>query len=230
MKKHVLVNSFLLVVVIVLGIGVGLGLARIKAARSSATQGAISQSEQAEDTRPLSERARQAGRYISNERPSRANAFSDLARLADSSSAVIIGIPQRNVTNLTPDGRSVTIDYEVRVEHSFRGSLRQGSAITVSLPGGMVAFEDGSTAEIRTPWFRKMQEGKAYALFLRPRGWGNSFVTTGGPQGVFEIPTTRDSRAVRAHSGLPNDPMWRYHNVDVRAFLREVRRVTNSSR
>lgn len=53
-----------------------------------------------------------------------------------------------------------------------------------------------------------------------------SFGLTGGAQGVFEIPTTPRDRVVRTHAGIQRDPMWRYQNMDVTAFLREVRQAT----
>jgi hypothetical protein len=179
-----------------------------------------------EDTRPLKEKAKQGGRFVETHNPNRATVCADLSALANRSDAVIIGTPQKNMSNMTPDGKSIMLDYTVKVEYVYKGALREGDTITVSLPGGKVMFEDGSTAEVRTPWFKKMENGKTYALFLSPNGRSGSFVTTGEAQGLFEIPTTKDSSAVKTHSGLLTDPMWKYHNTDVKAFLRELRRAT----
>jgi hypothetical protein len=115
----------------------------------------------------------------------------------------------------------------VRVAYVYKGAIREGNIITVSLPGGKVGFDDGSTAEIRTPWFKKMMNGKAYVLFLTATSRPKVFVTTGEAQGIFEIPTTaKGLRIVQAHTGVPNDPIWKYQGKDVRDFLKELRRIT----
>jgi hypothetical protein len=70
-----------------------------------------------------------------------------------------------------------------------------------------------------------MQEGTTYLLFLSEAPGGRAFVTTGQAQGVFEIPTSEGSRTVKPHTGIMRDPMWKYQNMDVKVFLREVRKA-----
>ena len=229
MRKRALMNVLLVASVVAAGLGLGLGMAKISASRrlSGVARQAVPQQGSGTDIRPLRERAKQTGRYIGDQGPQKIGAFSDLAGLAGSSSAVIIGIPQDNVTALSPDGKSATIDYKVRVMYVYKGRLQEGDVITVSLPGGRVSFEDGSVAEVRTPWFKKMMNGKAYALFLAPSARSRVFATTGEAQGVFEIPMTeKDKTPVQSSVGLPNDPMWKYHGKDAKDFLKELRRVT----
>jgi hypothetical protein len=232
MKKNGSVNYLLVAVVILTGVGVGLGLSKMSGRRLS--QGASAspavQPSQTADTDSLKEKAKRAGgRYVGGESPSRVGEFKNLTGLTARSAAVIIGIPQENRTSLTPDGRSVTIDYKVRVEHVYKGTFNEGSTVTVSLPGGRIGFADGSTAEVRTPWFKKMETGKAYALFLTGGGRNGTFVTTGNAQGLFEIPTTKYSRAVQTHSGNPGDPIWKYNGMDVKAFLAELRQASGKA-
>jgi hypothetical protein len=229
-KKRALINSLLTISIILAGVGLGYGLSRMATSRRKA---AIARSfmpatgQVAKDTRPLRERAKQAGRYVTQQAPKRSAVFADLAGLSDSSSAVIVGIPEDNISTLSTDGKNITIDYRVKVMYVYKGALREGETITVSLPGGMMAFEDGSTAEVRTPWFRKMMNGKAYALFLTATSNSGQFVTTGEAQGLFEIPMTlKDSMIIQTHSGLPGDPISKYSTMDARDFLRELRRVT----
>jgi hypothetical protein len=88
-----------------------------------------------------------------------------------------------------------------------------------------VHFSDGTSAEVRTPWFKKMQEGTTYLLFLNQPALGQPFVTTGAAQGLFEIPTTQGSRVVKTHTGILKDPIWKYNGMDVKAFLKEVRQA-----
>jgi hypothetical protein len=180
-----------------------------------------------EDKRPLKERAKEAGHGLKVERlPKKADEFADLAALNANSSAVIIGTPVDNTMNLTPDGLSITIDYKVRVEYVYKGGFQEGNFITVSVPGGMVRFADGSSAEVQTPWFRKMQQGLTYALFLKPGPRSGGFSPTGEAQGVFEIPTTEGNRVVKTYSGLRQDRIHKYHDMDVSKFFKELRKVT----
>jgi hypothetical protein len=179
-----------------------------------------------EDKRPLQERAKESGGVKLEKSPKKADEFADLAELNANSSAVIIGTPLDNIMNLTPDGMSVTIDYKVRVEYVYKGGFQEGSFVTVSLPGGMVRFADGSTAEVKTPWFKKMQHGTAYALFLKSGPRSGAFAPTGEAQGVFEIPTTKESRVVKTQSGLRQDRIHKYHDMDVNKFFQELRKIT----
>lgn len=180
------------------------------------------------DNRTLKEKAKQSRTFIDSKAPGKER-YADLEQLTRQSDVVVIGTPQQNVCRLTPDGRSITTDYQVRVEYSYKGRLQEGNIISVSLPGGLVEFEDGSRAEIRAPWFKKMENGHTYLLYLKNITASRPFVTTGGPQGVFEIPTSRESRSVKSNSGLPQDQMWKYHNMNVRVFFKEVRKAAKKS-
>jgi hypothetical protein len=165
---------------------------------------------------------------VTDKNPNKPNAFSDLVGLAKDSSAVIIGVPQDNTTALSADGKSITIDYTVKVMYVYKGALQKDSTITVSLPGGRVMFDDGSMAEVRTPWFKKMMNGKAYALFLTATPRSGVFATTGEAEGLFEVPMTEKDTVttVQTHTGIPNDPIWKYHGKDAKEFFKELRRAT----
>ena len=152
--------------------------------------------------------------------------YADLADLVKNSAAVIIGTVQKNTPVLSTDGKSLSLDYAIRVEYVYKGRIRTDNTIIVRLPGGRMKFEDGSIAEIMTPWFKKMQNGKTYALFLQPEVGSSRFITTGEAQGVIEIPTTREDRTVKTHSGLPHHPIRKYNGQDVTVFFRELRQVT----
>jgi len=177
------------------------------------------------DERTLRDRAKLERHVIKLEAQAQSRTYADLADLANHSTVVIIGTPVANLSKITPDGKSATIDYQIKVEYVYKGAMREGDLVKVSLPGGMIRFENGSTAEVRTPWFRKMLNGQTYALFLTPSTSGN-FLTTGGAEGVFDIPTSATSRLVNTHAATVNDPMSKYHNLDVRIFLADMRRVT----
>lgn len=204
----------------------GIGVARRSSQKPGASHAQTRQNNSVEDTRSLKEKAKQAGDFIGSQNPKRTAVYAGLAELTAQSSAVIIGTPQGNTPTLSRDGKSLTLNYKVQVEYVYKGKLQQGNTVTVTLPGGRLKFDDGSTAEVRTPWFKKMQNGKTYALFLTSGSGNDLFVTTGEAQGIFEIPTTQDDRIVKSHSGIPQDPVWKYHGTPVKAFLEELRKAT----
>lgn len=224
MKKHVTAKSLLLALIIVM-VFLAAAFTKTKVIK---TPRAIPQSTLTvdDDDRPLKDKAKQAGQFIKNEPPNKTPRHADLNGLASHSTAVAIATATQNVCRLSADGRSITIDYPMNVQYAYKGDLQEGSPITVSLPGGKVIFPDGTTAEVRTPWFKKMQGGATYLLFLSPGDRNGDYVTTGGAQGLFEIPTDPHNRKVRTHTGLLKDPMWKYQNMDVRDFLKEVHQAT----
>jgi hypothetical protein len=109
----------------------------------------------------------------------------------------------------------------------LKGHVKTGGNITVSLPGGKVGFPDGSTAEVHTPWFRKMINHKRYLVFLTGKPTSDSFTTTGGPQGVFEI--AADGSLI-SHSGLAKDVMREYAGKSSQAFVKEVKEAVVASK
>jgi hypothetical protein len=205
MKKKVLVTVFTVFVALPIG------------ARANRAQ---------VDNRTLKERAKQERSVRETQNPKSTTIYSDLSQLVNDSVAVIIGTVQKNTPTLSPDGKGISLDYEVRVEYVYKGRIQPDSTITVSLPGGRVKFDDGSTAEIMTPWLRKMQNGKSYALFLQSGTVKGRFVTTGEAQGLVEIPTDSSDRTVKTSSGIQSHPIRRYNGQDVKTFLRELRQVT----
>jgi hypothetical protein len=182
-----------------------------------------------QDQRPLREKARDAGQYKVTERPPDLSSFNNLDEVTRRSAAVVIATANRNVCSLSQNGKTVTIDYEMKVEHSYKGSLTLGQTISVSLPGGLTKFPDGTSAEIRTPWFKKMINGKTYLLYLSANE-NRPFTITGGPRGVFEIPTDATTRLVTSHSMIEGDPMRNYNQVDVIVFLREVKQAVTRTK
>lgn len=180
------------------------------------------------DRRRLRDKAKNSGRYVATEYPSDLTRFStldDLARLADS---IVIAKATDNASRISSDAMTVTTDYQLKVEHRYKGTLAEGDSISVSLPGGLTRFLEGTSAEIRTPWFRKMVNGRTYLLFLNRRG--NRWSVTGAPRGLFEIPTTAAYRKVTSHSLIENDPMRAYNDTDVIQFLRAVKQSANRTR
>lgn len=177
------------------------------------------------DARPLAEKAKQNGRYVATEYPADLRSFTSLTDLVGGSHAVVIGKAISNSSDLDPSGRTLTIDYAVKIEHVYKGSVTAGETTTVSLPGGIKRFADGTSAEVRTPWLKKMINGGTYLMFLK-RSSDRRWSIVAPPRGLFEIPTTAAQRTVTSHSMLEGDPMRNYDRVDVITFLRMVKAAT----
>ncbi len=241
MLKRTSVKFGLLIMIALLGAGLLLASSRmvrrtgivLQSARAkdvtSLKDNLTSKDIEAADTRPLKERARQSGKFIANKEPSDTSTYVDLATLANQSNSIVIGTPQQNVCNVSSDGRDITIDYQVNLKYVYKGTQREGDTITVSIPGGIAKFPDGTSAEIRTPWFRKMSQGATYLLFLNRVAGSSSFKTTGEAKGVFEIPTDSDNRNIRIHTGISEDPIHKYQNMNVIEFLKEIRKAVKKA-
>ena len=176
------------------------------------------------DPRTLQEKARLGGgKIVANLDFNKGAQKTSLTSLVAASQSIVIATTDSNVSKLSEDGKVIRTFYRARVEEVLKGSVKPGGNITVSLPGGKVGFPGGSTAEVQTPWFKKMVNRKRYLLFLTGKPNANTFVTTGGPQGVFEIPA--DGSGVLSHSGLVNDVMRQYAGKSVQSFSTEIKQA-----
>ena len=225
MKKQALVKPLMVLSIVVTALLVVSGNMNVTNGSNAAPRSATQRAKDA-DTRPLKEKAKGAGRYIRTEEPSSAPQYQSMDSVSNLSSAVIIGTAQSNACRLSADGKKITIDYKVEVQGVLKGNLKAGDIVTVSLPGGRVSFEDGTMAEVRTPWFKKMENDKTYVLFLSGGDQG-VFVTTGGPQGVYGM---SEGETIKTHSGRLKDPMWKYSGMGKDVFLEEVRKTVNKAR
>lgn len=219
----------LVLMLVLLSLGVALGALSVYRRQTSPRElvwraSSNAESTDQQDQRPLREKARDAGQYKTVERPPDLRLFNNLDDVTKGSAVIVIATANRNVCSLSPNGKTVTIDYEMKVDHSYKGTLTPGQAITVSLPGGLTKFPEGTSAEVKTPWFKKMMNGKTYLLYLNANE-NRPFTITGGPRGVFQIPTDDTNRLVTSHSMIENDPMRNYNEMDVTVFLREVKQT-----
>jgi hypothetical protein len=132
--------------------------------------------------------AKEKGHYVATWDDPQWKQARDIKTLAKSSSFIILGRAAWNVCKLSQDGDQITIDYGVKVSDVIKGNVKPGINLAVSLPGGMVRFADGTSAEFRTPTFRKMNKGRTYLLFLSmDNKRGGILVPTHGPQSIFEV-------------------------------------------
>lgn len=146
----------------------------------------------------------------------------DIEGLTKNSLAVVTGVPMTSSTQLSADGQLIVTNYTFAVQEVLKGDIRPASSIKVSLPGGIIEFGDGTSAELKTPGFDKMENGRTYLLFLSEDAPNSGvLVLTAGPQGLFELPL--DRKTVKAH-GRPTDPATKEaKNLDGDSFLNNVR-------
>lgn len=168
------------------------------------------------------ELAKIKGHYVGNIDPYWDWSLFNLEALTKNSVAVVVGTPLRSKSQLSPSGQSVITEYEVTVQEVIKGKINQGDIIKVSLLGGKVEFEDGTSVELNTLGFERMKNYSSYALFLYAKhDGGDAYLLTGGPQGLFELPS--DGTSVKPH-GRPTDPAVKEaKDKSVQSFLEEVR-------
>ena len=199
-----------------------IAVALVKNVRSQEPKPADTSSEDVQAIRRggLREAARIRGHYVGSIRASHFLKY-DLESLTAHSGNIIIGSPIDNSIHLSSDGQMITTWYRIKIRRSMKGKLQPNETVTVSLPGGKLVFEDGTSAEIKTPDLEGMQNGQTYILFLNPvmRADG-AFNLTGGSQGLFEIDSKR-------HRVKPNgdsvDPVQKHKDRDVEAILEEIK-------
>jgi hypothetical protein len=93
------------------------------------------------------------------------NNVENINQLVDWHERIIVGRIVANRGWLTADGEEIVTDYRIAVEESLKGP--PVPEITVSILGGRVTFEDGTTATI-TSTMRAPVNGEQYVLFLVP--------------------------------------------------------------
>lgn len=171
----------------------------------------------------LREAAKLKGHYVADFDPHWDFSRLDIELLTKNSAAVVVGTMTKKLgSRLTSEGQLIFTDYEVTVQERIKGEVATGARITVSLPGGRVEFEDGTSAELTTPNFEHMKTGGTYTLLLSESGAAPAgYTLTAGPQGLVEIV---DNNTVKSH-GRATDPI----NVQSKdktkdAFLQEVRK------
>lgn len=168
----------------------------------------------------LREAAKVKGSYVAEYDPHPDMLPFSVETLTKSSAVVIVGRFTRKLDPRLLDGKVIFTDYEVAVEELVKGDIKPAETIVVTLPGGRIYFEDGTSAEQTTPTFEHPLIGRAYTLFLvREAAVPSVFFLTGGPQGMFDI---EDSAGVKSH-GRPDDPGAVEIKGNRESFMKNVR-------
>ena len=151
-----------------------------------------------------------------------------LPQLVQASHLIVLGTADSNHCSITRDGQKIVTEYRIQVNQVYKGKASAGQTIIVALPGGKVEFEDGTTAELITPHFRKMENGRQYVLFLEERHplGGEGYTLTGLQQGLFSF--SPDGSTVVSHA-LPVDSIYKEtNNEGAPLFLKILRELTAS--
>lgn len=166
----------------------------------------------------LREAAKAKGQYVSSQRTTGWLKY-DLESLTENSAIVAIGTPIAATSSIAGSGDRIVTEYRVRIDQTFKGTLKAKSVISMITPGGKVTFEDGTSAEITTPDLGPIEEYKSYVLFLKPGDEApDTFGLVGGGQGLFEL-----SDAAVKPAGDSVDVVQKYRNRPVSEFLEEIR-------
>jgi hypothetical protein len=149
--------------------------------------------------------ARVKGHYVGEFNPNWDFGLFDVEALTKNSADVVVGVASKSLGgHLTESGLNILTDYEIVVQETIKGDVVPGSVITVSLPGGRVDFEDGTSAELKTPKFEHVKPGNSYTFFLSEvEKSPGKFSLTGGPQSLVELAS---DGTVKSH-GRETDPI-----------------------
>lgn len=167
------------------------------------------------------EAAKIKGHYVGTVDPYWDWASFNLETLTKSSAAVVIGVPERSKGQLDSNGEMIVTQFDVRVKETIKGTHAENSVIKVALLGGRVDFEDGTSAELRTPDFEPMLEGRNYLLFLYAnRNGSDVYLLTGGPQGLFEL---KGQAGIKAHARSSDPAVKEVQNLSEDSLREKVK-------
>ncbi|MDX6497671.1 MAG: hypothetical protein QOG23_931 [Blastocatellia bacterium] len=197
-------------------------VALVKNVRSQepAAQNTSSDDSEAIRSGGLREAARIRGHYVGIMTTSHFLKY-DLDSLAAHSGNIIVGSPIDYTTHLIANGQLITTWHRIKILQALKGKLQPDETVTISLPGGKLTFDDGTSAEIKTPDLEGMQTDQKYVLFLSPMlAVDGTFTLLGGSQGLFGIDQT--TRRIKPN-GEPVDPIRKHKDQDVDSFLDAIR-------
>jgi len=175
---------------------------------------------------PLHQSARAAGGKLQQRVEARPQTLAlGLRALSERSSDVVLVHVLGNHCELSPDGVAPLTRYQALVLRSWKGAA-VGETIEISLPVGLVSFEDGTKASRSARGFRALKNDMRYVLFLREADASERGQTPGrrlsggdGLQGAFGLYNERVYPAYHLDGMNKKD---KYRGLPVAKFVREL--------
>ena len=184
----------------------------------------------------LHARAKSAGgKLVWRYKPTKSVLYPNVEELAKRSDLVIVGRTLAHRSSLTADGRFITQDFLVRVQEVFKGEVKNGSSMIVSLPGGSYKFDDGTRVHVMPIGYKQAVDGASYVFFLRENfkeaKQGKSSIhkrhrLSSEIQGLFAL---QDTKVEPAYADLSDPIAQKYQGMDAMTFLQQLRKVVSSA-
>ncbi len=99
----------------------------------------------------------------------------DLKALASLSSVIVLGTLSKKVSELSPDGDDIWTTWTVAPWRVFKGLVPAGG-LKFEASGGFITFANGTSAEVITTEWARLQPDKPFLMFLRKH-----------PDGVYTV-------------------------------------------
>lgn len=163
------------------------------------------------------------GNYVEDFDPSPDWLNYDIETLTKKSQVIVSGVALNNRGILSRNGETLKTLYEFQIQEVLKGNVVFGDTIKIALPGGKVTFDNGTTAEVRTPGFTKMFNGKTYVLYLSESSEGSDvYSLTAGSQGLLRV-INQDNK-VYSHAADEKTVKKQVKDKDLKKFLKEARK------
>lgn len=146
----------------------------------------------------------------------------NLNALIDSSDLIVVGKLTSAVSRLTDDGDDIWTDYELAPEKTIKGETLGNVEFTV--PGGLITFPNGTSAEIITVQWQQLQIGQQYAVLLQKSPRNGRYDLANGLEALFTL-STHDGKVApfASRGGKGSEPLANeVKNTSVSAFLQRL--------
>jgi hypothetical protein len=120
----------------------------------------------------------------------------DLKMLTDDSDMVIEAAPVFRSAVLSQDGSSIDSSFALQPIVVVKGTKSMVARKYLIVPGGLVKFEDGTSAEVKNSFEKALETGGTYLFFLKENSDG--FHLVGFGQGLIALDMTRQTVSPQA--------------------------------
>jgi hypothetical protein len=148
-----------------------------------------------------------------------------LADLAKESNIVVEVDVVSNRCVLIDGGRGIETRYIVAVDNVYKGTVRPGEQLVVTLAGGRFRYPDGSAAQVDVPNQKRLGNNRRYILFLGSSGDGE-YSPAGFDEGAFEL---LSDGSIRPHASAKDAPLQKESQFPNTEFKNRVLRAVKAS-